>query len=108
MAFYHPQTRVVKDLMEGVHARTFWGEHLMLVVVDLDAHAVIPTHSHPHEQGGIVLQGDLEFDIAGEKRLLQPGDIYIIAAGVEPNVKVGAQPARVLDIFHPVREEYKY
>lgn len=108
MAYYNPQSREVKKLLEGIHARTFWGEHLMLVIVDLDAGAIIPAHSHPHEQGGIVLQGELEFDTAGEKRRLQPGDLYIIPGGVEHSVKVGDQPARVLDIFHPVREEYKY
>ena len=80
----------------------------MLVVVDLDAEAVIPAHSHPHEQGGIVLEGELDFDIAGDKRKLKPGDLYIIPGGVEHSVHVGAQPAKVLDIFHPVREEYKY
>ena len=52
--------------------------------------------------------GELEFVIGGEIRLLRPGDLYIIPGGVDHEVKVGGTPAKVLDIFSPVREEYKY
>jgi quercetin dioxygenase-like cupin family protein len=108
MVFHDPKTRQVKDLMPGVHARSFWGENLMLMVVDLDAQAFIPTHSHPAEQGGIVLEGQVDFVIAGESKKLQTGDIYMIPGGVEHSVQVGPAPARVLDVFHPVRDELKY
>lgn len=108
MVYYDPQTRQKKDLLTGVHARTFWGENLMLAVVDLDANAVIPPHRHVHEQGGIILEGEIEFTVAGEARRLHPGDLYIIPGDVEHSARVGAQPAKVMDIFSPVRQEYKY
>ncbi len=81
---------------------------MLLAVVDLEANAIIPNHSHPHEQSGMVISGELEFFIGGERRLLHQGDIYIIPSGVDHKVCVGANPAQVLDIFSPVREEYKY
>lgn len=108
MYFYNPDKRDVKDLLTGIHARTFWGEKLMLAVVELEAGAALPTHNHPHEQAGIVLEGALEFTINDETRTLAPGDIYIIPGGVDHTVIVGENPAKVLDIFSPVREEYKY
>jgi len=108
MYFYHPDDREVKELLAGIYARTFWGERLMLAVVELDAGSILPTHNHPHEQGGIVLEGTLEFSIDEETRRLVPGDIYIIPGGVKHKVIVGENPAKVLDIFSPVREEYKY
>ena len=108
MSFYKPEERQVKDLMDGIHARTFWGEKLMLAVVELDAGAILPTHNHPHEQGGIVLEGTLEFTTEGETRRLVPGDLYIIPSGADHTVTVPDKPAKVLDIFSPVREEYKY
>ena len=80
----------------------------MLAVVDLDANAIIPEHSHPHEQGGLVLEGTMAFTIAGETRQVKPGDLYIIPGGVSHGVQVGQRPARVMDIFSPVREEYQY
>jgi quercetin dioxygenase-like cupin family protein len=108
MYFYHPDERQAMELREGIQARTFWGADLMLAVVDLDAHAVLPTHNHPQEQGGIVLQGELDFTVAGETRRLRPGDVYMIPGGLDHSVTLGPLPARVLDIFHPIREEFKY
>ena len=107
---YYPDLphRTVKDLLPGIHARTFWGEKMLLAVVDLDANAVIPPHKHPHEQCGVVLKGELTFSIAGEVRTLHPGDPYVIPGDVEHNVIVGAEAAQVMDVFSPVREEYKY
>lgn len=108
MYFHDLETRPIKELLPGVNARTFWGDNLLLAVVDLEANAIIPPHSHPHEQGGLVIEGELEFTIGDEIRLAKTGDLYIIPGGVEHGVRVGIQPARVLDIFSPVREEYKY
>jgi quercetin dioxygenase-like cupin family protein len=106
--FYHPIDRETKELLPGIIARTFWGQNLMLAVVDLDAEALLPNHTHPHEQAGIVLEGELNFTIDGETRQLKPGDVYIIPGEVEHSVVVGNKSAKVLDVFSPVREEYKY
>lgn len=108
MYFYKPHSRETKELLAGIQARTFWGENLMLAVVNLDAGSTLPTHNHPHEQAGIVLEGALVFTIAEETRELEPGDLYIIPGGTDHTVSVGEEPAKVLDIFSPVREEYKY
>ena len=108
MTFHDVSAREYKSLLEGVRARTFWGEKMLMAVVDIEANSIIPTHNHPHEQVGIVLSGELDFDIDGEHRLLHQGDIYVIPSGVNHKVIASAQPAQVLDIFSPVREEYKY
>ena len=107
---YYPDlnNRATKDLLPGIHARTFWGEKMLLAIVDLEANAVIPAHRHPHEQCGVVLKGELTFTIAGEVRTLHPGDPYVIPGDVEHSVTVGAEAAQVMDVFSPVREEYKY
>ena len=46
--------------------------------------------------------------VAGEVKLLKPGDMYIIPGGVEHYAKCGDVGALALDIFSPVREEFKY
>lgn len=108
MFFHDIEKRAVKDLAPGIHARTFWGEKMLIAMVDLEAQAVIPEHSHPHEQLGIVIKGELEFTIGGQVKLLRTGDVYTIPGNVLHSVRVGITPARVVDIFSPVREEYKY
>ena len=50
----------------------------------------------------MMLEGELEMNIAGEGRLLKPGDVYIIPGNVEHWAKSGSSQARVLDIFSPV------
>ena len=108
MYYHDPQERQTKELAPGVRTRTFWGDNLLLSVVDLDPNSDVPNHTHPHEQGGMMLDGELEMGIAGETRLLKPGDVYIIPGNIEHWAKSGGSPARVLDIFSPVREEFKY
>lgn len=108
MYFIDPIHREYKELLAGVNARTFWGENMLLALVDLDANAIVPSHSHHHEQCGIVLDGELQFTIGGETKTLMPGQMYIIPSDTEHSVVVGSKPARVLDVFSPVREEYKF
>ncbi|MSQ33574.1 MAG: cupin domain-containing protein [Dehalococcoidia bacterium] len=108
MYFHDPATRPHKELLPGVRIRTFWGDKVLLSLVDLAPHAEVPTHTHPHEQAGTVLEGEAEMTVGGETRHLRPGDIYIVPGNVVHAVKNGAREARFLDVFSPVREEYKY
>lgn len=107
MYFYNADSKQAKKLVEGVWVRSFWGNKIMLARVDLEPGSVLPNHSHPHEQGGFILEGELEFTIAGETRSLFPGDLYLIPGNVEHSVKVGTLPAKVLDVFYPIREDFK-
>ena len=108
MYYYNPKERETKELAPGVMARTFWGEKMLLSLLEFDPNSEVPNHTHPHEQGGMILEGELEMNIGGDARLLKPGDTYIIPGGIEHGGKSGSAPARVLDIFSPVREEFKY
>lgn len=103
--FPDQKEKPTKELAPGVRARVFWGDDLMLMVADLDPHAEVPAHKHPHEQAGIVLEGELEFVVAGELRMLHAGDIYLIPSNSEHRAKTGEGPAKVLDIFTPLRED---
>jgi quercetin dioxygenase-like cupin family protein len=78
----------------------------MLSDVDLEPHAVVEEHSHPHEQVGMVLAGRARFIIGGEEKTLQAGDMYRIPGGVRHKVIALEEKVRALDIFTPVREEY--
>ncbi len=106
--FYSPAERAAKTLFGDITAKTFWGDKMLLSVVDLPANSVVPLHSHPHEQAGIMLEGEATFTVGGETRTLKAGDIWVIPGGVEHTVVTGDRPAKALDIFSPVREEYQY
>jgi len=108
MYFYDPKQRGTKELAPGARTRTFWGDKMTLSIVEIDPNSEVPRHTHPHEQGGMMIEGELEMNIAGESRLLKPGDVYIIPGNVEHWARTRNTPARVMDIFSPVREEFKY
>ncbi|MAE64473.1 MAG: cupin [Phycisphaeraceae bacterium] len=94
------------ELAPGARARTPYGEHVMLSYLELDEGSVIPAHEHPHEQAGMLIEGELDLTIGDETRRCQAGDLFIIP----PNTRHAAQPvngrAVVLDVFSPVREDY--
>jgi quercetin dioxygenase-like cupin family protein len=101
-------SRKAKELVAGARTRTFWGEKTLLSLVEIDAHAQVLNHTHPYEQRRMVVEGEEEMGIGGEVRVLKPGDLYIIPGGVEHYARCGDTPAKVLDIFSPMREEFKY
>ena len=109
MSFCEIDNRATKELAPGVHARTFWGKKMLLAYVEIAAHGKVPNHSHPHEQCGTVSAGEVVFCINGEEeRTLTVGDCYVIPGGVEHWATAGSAPAVLVEVFSPVREEYKY
>lgn len=94
-------------IFPGVELRSASGDALMLSVVTLEPGAVVPEHSHPHEQMGYLVSGRLEFTIGGQTRILGPGDQWRIPGGVPHRVVAVDGPALALDVFHPVREDYR-
>ncbi|MDA0263386.1 MAG: cupin domain-containing protein [Chloroflexi bacterium] len=106
--FIDASSRNPMALVPGARTRTFWGENMLLSLVEVDAGSVVPLHTHHHEQGGVILEGELEMGIGGEVKLLKPGDMYIIPGDVEHYAKAHAVKAVALDIFSPVREEFQY
>jgi quercetin dioxygenase-like cupin family protein len=94
-------------IFPGVHIRTCAGQHMMVSVVDLEPGSVVAEHSHPHEQVGMVLEGRAVFYVGGEEKTLGAGDVYVIPGGVRHRVVALDRPVRAIDIFHPIREEYR-
>jgi quercetin dioxygenase-like cupin family protein len=94
------------EIFPGVRIRTPYGKNLMLSYVEIDEGAVVSTHRHPHEQGGIVLSGRLELTIGEQTRVLEPGQMYIIPPDTPHRATAVGGPAVALDVFSPVREDY--
>jgi len=105
--FLDPENIAGKTLAPGVTAKVAWGEKLMLSLVSLEPDAVVATHSHPHEQMGLMVSGTMELTIAGETRILSPSEMYHVPGGVPHSAKGGRDGAVALDAFSPPREEYR-
>jgi quercetin dioxygenase-like cupin family protein len=83
------------------------GTGAMLNVVELEADGVVPLHSHPHEQIGLVLRGIEILQIAGQEYRLGPLEAYVIPGGIEHGGTGGPDGCTVIDVFQPVREDYR-
>jgi quercetin dioxygenase-like cupin family protein len=95
------------DLADGVSARPLFGAKAMLNLIEFEPGAVVPLHSHPHEQLGIVLAGVQVLVVDGVEHPLRPMEGYVLPGGVEHSAHCGPEGATVLDVFQPVREDYR-
>jgi quercetin dioxygenase-like cupin family protein len=89
-----------------VVSRAVHAERLSMTLIELDPGAVVPEHSHEHEQVGILLDGSLTFQIGDETRELRPGGTWRIAANVPHSVTTGPDGAVAFEIFAPIREDW--
>ncbi len=94
-------------IFPGVTIQTCSVEKMMLSYVDLEPHSVVTEHSHPHEQVGILLEGKALFTIGGEEKLVTKGDMWRIPGDVKHKVVVLDEHTKALDIFTPIREDYR-
>lgn len=83
-----------------------WGERTLLSEVSFVKDGVVPVHSHPHEQIGYVSRGAIEFTIGDRVVILRAGDAYLIPGNV-PHGCHALEDSLAIDIFSPVREDYK-
>jgi unsaturated pyranuronate lyase len=95
------------EIFPGVRIHTAAGEKMMLSFVEFAPHAVVEPHSHPHEQMGLLLEGELTFVIGDETNVVRPGEMWRIPGGVIHSATAGDRPVKALDVFYPIRDDYR-
>lgn len=95
------------QMADGVTGKALFGEGAMINLVELEPGAVVALHSHPHEQLGVILRGSMTLRVAGTSHLLEEMDAYTLPGDVEHEGIAGREGALVLDVFQPVREDYR-
>ncbi len=95
------------EMMPGVTRRTLsTSEGMMLIEVALEKGAMVPFHSHPHEQIGYLASGRVLFELGDERRELAAGDSWLVPPDV-PHQVTALEPSLAIDVFSPPREEYR-
>ena len=89
----------------GVKGRVVQAEHATLVVYDYTPRTIVNTHKHTVEQFGVVVKGSLAMVVAGEQRILTPGDSFRIPAGTAHGARVFEEPTQVVQVFAPPRTD---
>ncbi len=105
-AFFKLTDLPEKELFKGFNARLVHTDKMTVSYIRIDVGGVLPEHHHPHEQITNILAGQLEMTIGGETQICTPGTIVVIPSDT-PHSGRALTDCIALDIFQPVREDYK-
>jgi len=104
--FRKKDTGDYRQLLEGVDLTTLvHGEKTLMGQFKITKGSVIPTHSHPHEQTGIMISGKLRFNLDGEIWDVEAGDSWCLPGNIEHSAEA-LEDSVVIEVFSPVREDY--
>ena len=95
-----------REMMRGYNGCFVHTEGITFVEWHVTAGALLPEHSHPHEQVTAVQEGEFEMTIAGSKNHLTPGSVAVIPSNVLHSGRA-VTDCTIIDVFHPVREDYR-
>jgi len=95
-----------KDLVEGIRGKYIHTDNNTVGLINIEEGAVLPAHSHIHEQITQVISGKLEMTIDGITQILESDSIIVIPSNAIHSANA-LTDCIVIDIFYPVREDYK-
>lgn len=95
-----------KEIMPGYHGKLVHAETMSIAFWEVEKGAQVPEHSHRHEQVMHVVEGDFEFTLDGVTEVYHPGDIVVIGPYKKHSGRA-LTPCKLMDVFSPVREEYR-
>ena len=98
-----------EEVRPGVTRAAFRGDNALMVMNWLEPGMEVRPHSHPFEQLAYILAGRVRFTVGGEVVEVGAGEVLRIPPDVvhcgEP---VGDETAINLDVFAPVRDDYRH
>lgn len=106
MPFIDLQDIPENEPVPGYHVRFVHSDTMTMAYWTIEAGAEIPEHAHPHEQVATVTEGEFELVVDDEARRMGAGDVAVIPSDV-PHSGRAITDCRMIDAFHPVREDYR-
>src|SRR5918993_2622995 len=94
-----------REIAPGFKGRFVHSANMTVAYWDIQQGASIPVHQHVHEMVVNVISGKLQLTIGNETKVLEPGMVGVIPSNV-PHTATGITDCKILDVFHPVREDY--
>lgn len=95
-----------QEIMPGFRGKLFHSDTMTVAFWEIDPGMDLPEHSHEHEQISNVLEGEFELTIDGVSKVMGPGDSAVIPSNAVHSGK-SITACKVIDVFSPVREDYK-
>lgn len=93
------------NMLPGISRKTLaYSEQFMICEVHLAKGAVLPSHSHVHEQSSNIISGSVRYTVGDETHVVSAGD-SVLLSNVPHSVEV-LEDSVIIDTFSPLREEY--
>ncbi len=106
MLVYRSTEMEKTELVPGAEAGFVHTENVTLAYWSFAPGVSIPEHAHPHEQVVNVIDGIFELTVGGETERLEAGAVVVIPPDVSHS-GTSVTACRLIDVFHPVREDYR-
>ena len=95
-----------RQTVPGFTGRFLHTDTMTFAYWEITKGAASPEHAHVHEQAAYLLEGEFELVVAGVPHHMKPGTIVVIPSNVRHSGRAMAD-CKLLDVFNPVREDYK-
>ena len=107
MSFYKEISELeVREIIPGFFGRFIHMDTYSLAFWEIKSGSALPEHAHIHEQSSQVLEGRFEMTVNGETRIYEPGMVVTIPSNI-PHSGKALTDCKLIDVFCPVREDYK-
>ncbi|QEC66199.1 cupin domain-containing protein [Panacibacter ginsenosidivorans] len=106
MYFQNIDALNTKEIFPGFTGHFIHTDHQTFVFWDVIAGSSVPAHQHMHEQIVTVREGQFELTVNGETKVMDKGMTAVIP-GNTTHAGIAITDCKLLDIFYPVREDYK-
>ena len=84
-----------------------YSKNLMLMYTEAEPGGPPIAHSHSNKQMGYIIQGTSELTAGGKTVTLRAGSSFLLEPNEYHEIRgIGDEKVKVLDIFHPYREDY--
>ena len=105
MPVYKIEQLKSKEIIPGFTARMTWLNDLLFSHWKIEKGSRLPEHHHHHEQISILVEGQFEFELDGEKHIINPGMVVMIPSNAVHS-GLALTDCVIIDLFSPVRTDY--
>jgi quercetin dioxygenase-like cupin family protein len=100
----HPSLETVKGRYGEI---IIVGDKAMMMRLTVEPNISTPPHAHPHEQMGIIVEGEGILYVGAESTHIVKGTSFWVPPNAPHNFDaIGDKPAILIECFTPPREDY--
>ncbi len=102
----HIKNIIPRELVAGITGYYAHGNQMTLGYVEIKRGSTLPDHHHVHEQITYIIEGQLDMIIGGKPYSLTAGMYHVIPSHT-PHSAIAMTDCKLIDVFNPVREDYR-